>query len=107
MPSVDALKKIIQQMPNDPFPRYGLAMELRRTKQHDEAKVAFAELAEKFPDYVAQYLMHAQMLSELGDKPAAKSVVDKGIAAAKKKGDAHAAGELSALLGELAASDDD
>jgi predicted Zn-dependent protease len=107
MPSVEALKKIIQQMPNDPFPRYGLAMELRRTKQFDEAKTVFAELGEKFPDYVAQYLMHGQMLNELGDKAAAKNVVERGLAAAKKKGDGHAAGELSALLAEVSASDDD
>lgn len=106
MPSVDAIKKIIQQVPNDPFPRYGLAMEYRKLKQYDDAKAAFAELATKFPDYVPQYLMNAQMLVEIGDKVTAKAVIETGLAAAKKKGDGHAAGELSALLGELENADD-
>lgn len=106
MPSVDAIKKIIAQVPNDPFPRYGLAMEYRKLKQYDDAKAVFAELAEKFPDYVPQYLMNAQMLVEIGDKPNAKTIIERGLAAAKKKGDGHAAGELSALLGDVTDSDD-
>ena len=101
MPSVDAIRKIIQQAPNDPFPRYGLAMELRKQKLYTDAKAAFVELSETHPDYVPQYLMHAQMLIELGDKETARPVVERGLLAAQKKGDQHAAGELSGLLADL------
>lgn len=106
MPSIEAIRKIIEQAPNDPFPRYGLAMELRRQKLFDDARAAFAELADKHPDYVPQYLMHGQLLVEIGDKGAARQVVERGLAAARKKGDQHAASELSALLGDLGGDED-
>ena len=101
MPNPDVLRKIIERSPKDPFPRYGLAMELKNRGQHDDAQKAFAELEAAFPDYVPQYLMHAQLLVTMTRRDDAKAVLERGIPIANKKGDGHAAGELQGTLDSL------
>ena len=101
MPDPDALKKFVELSPNDPFPRYGLAMAYKQAGRVGEARAAFGELEQKFPDYVPQYLMHAQLLIAADAKPEARAVLERGIAAARKKGDGHALGELEGALDSL------
>jgi Flp pilus assembly protein TadD len=98
MPDPDALKKFVELSPNDPFPRYGLAMALKQAGRSDEARAAFGELEQRFPDYVPQYLMHAQLLIAVEAKAEARAVIERGMAAARKKGDGHALSELEAAL---------
>ena len=99
------LRRIAAERPADPFPLYGLAMELRRTGAVEEALAAFAQLAARAPDYVPQYLMHGQLLVELGRAEEARAVLERGRQAAADKGDAHAASELAAALGDLSKLD--
>ena len=101
MPDIDAIKKIIAVQPNEPFPRYGLAMELKRLGRLDEAHEAFEEMERRFPDYTAQYLMHTNLLVELKRKEEARAVGERGVEAARRKGDAHALGELQSALDNL------
>jgi predicted Zn-dependent protease len=98
---LETLRRIAAQRPDDPFPQYGLAMELRRAGQGDEALAAFAALEARAPDYVPQYLMHGQLLVELGRGPEARAVLERGRAAAARKGDAHAASEIATALADL------
>ena len=97
----DVLRKMIAARPDDPFPRYGLAMELRNTGQRDDAHAEFAALEEKFADYVPAYLMHGQLLVEMGRGEDAKGVLTRGIAVAQKKADGKALGEMQTLLDSL------
>jgi predicted Zn-dependent protease len=107
MPSrLETIRKIVEQQPNDPFPRYGLAMELKKQGQGAEAEEAFAELERRHPDYVAQYLMRANNLGELGRADDARAVLGRGVEAARKKGDGHALGELQQALMQLKSRDD-
>ena len=106
MPSLEVLRKFVDKNPNDPFARYGLAMELKKQGQTDEAEAAFAELEQRNPDYVAQYLMRANNLTEAGRRDDARAVMTRGIAAASKKGDAHALGELQQALAQLESAAD-
>jgi predicted Zn-dependent protease len=101
MSRLETLRRIAEQKPDDPFPQYGLAMELRRTGAHDEALAAFTTLAERQPDYVPQYLMHGQLLAELGRKDEARAVLERGQAVAARKGDGHAGSELASALEAL------
>jgi cytochrome c-type biogenesis protein CcmH/NrfG len=101
MSRIEALRQFVAAQPNDPFPRYGLAMELKNAGKLEEAAAEFAELEKRHADYVAQYLMHAGVQRQLGRKSDARAVIERGIAAAKKKGDAHALGELQGTLAEL------
>jgi tetratricopeptide (TPR) repeat protein len=103
---VETIRKIIEQQPNDPFPRYGLAMELKKLGQLEEAETVFAELEQRHPDYVPQYLMHGNHLTELGRLDEARGVLGRGIAAAERKRDGHALGELQQALAALESRED-
>ena len=105
MSRIEAIRKIVAQSPNDPFPRYGLAMELKNAGQHDEAHATFVELEQRHPDYVPQYLMHANLLTAMKRAADARGVLERGIAAATKKRDQHALGELTGALEALDAGD--
>jgi hypothetical protein len=102
MSRAEAIRKIVASSPNDPFPRYGLAMALKGEGKLDEAHDTFVELEQRFPDYAAQYLMHLNLLVHMGRKEEARAVGERGAVAIRKKGDAHALGELEAALAQLA-----
>jgi tetratricopeptide (TPR) repeat protein len=95
------LRKLVESRPSDPFPRYGLAMELKQRGLHDESVAAFRELQALAPAYVPTYLMFGGLLRELGRRDEARAVLDQGIAAARAAGDSHALSELTGARGEL------
>ncbi|MEZ4452135.1 MAG: tetratricopeptide repeat protein [Nannocystaceae bacterium] len=88
------LRTVVAQKPTEPFPRYGLAMELRKLGRLGEANAAFAELMGLHPGYVPAYLMAGNTLIQSGDPEGARAVFDRGIAAATAAGDDHARSEL-------------
>jgi predicted Zn-dependent protease len=98
MSRVDAIRRILDKSPNDPFPRYGLAMELKNAGRFDEARSEFEELERRHPDYVAQYLMHLNVLVALQRRDDAKAVGARGLEASRRKGDMHALNELQAAI---------
>jgi tetratricopeptide (TPR) repeat protein len=85
----------------NPFAWYGLAMEYRALSRHEEALAVFEKLRARTPDYVPMYLMCGQMLEKMGRLDDAKAWLAFGLEAARKKGDAHAAGELEGALAAL------
>jgi hypothetical protein len=101
MDRIATFKSFIARAPADPFPRYGLAMEYKTRGELAEAWTAFSELLERFPDYVATYLMAGGTLAGLGRKDEAAAVYRRGIEAAVRNGDHHARGELETALGEV------
>ena len=101
MDRIATFKSFIQRSPTDPFPRYGLAMELKSLGDLAGAWTVFAELLAQFPDYVPTYLMAGGTLVALGRRDEASDVYARGLQAAAKKGDQHAHGELESALAEL------
>jgi cytochrome c-type biogenesis protein CcmH/NrfG len=95
------LQQIAAQKPGDPFPRYALAMELKKLGRHDEAWAAFSALMADQPAYVPSYLMAGGLLAQMGRRQQAASVLMRGIEAARAAGDAHALSELEAARAEL------
>lgn len=85
----------------DPFVWYGLAMEYRSLERIDDALAAFQELRRHSPDYVPMYLMCGQMLESMTRVADAREWIEAGIAAARTKGDGHAASELESALATL------
>ncbi len=102
MDRLATFRSFISRSPSDPFPRYGLAMELKTRGQLAEAWEAFAELIDKFPVYVPTYLMAGGTLVALGRKDEAATVYRQGIEVAHKRGDQHARRELESALAEVA-----
>jgi tetratricopeptide (TPR) repeat protein len=101
MDRIATFKSFITRSPADPFPRYGLAMEHKGQGQLAEAWAVFAELLEKFPDYVPTYLMAGNTLVALDRRSEAAGIYQKGIEVAGRRGDGHAKGELQSALAEL------
>lgn len=95
----------IATSPDDPFPRYALAMEYRSMGQLDKARLVFRDLNNQFPDYVPTYLMYGSTLLEVGDKDEAANVFKRGIEVAGRKRDAHAKRELQDALDHVRKQD--
>ncbi len=101
MDRVATFQRFIASSPRDPFPRYGLAMELRSRGDLTAAWPVFEELLAEFPSYVPAYLMAGQTLVGLGRREEAAEVLRRGIDQATASGNAHAKGELEGALAEL------
>ena len=101
MDRIANFRSFIARTPTDPFPRYGLAMELKGQGKLVEAIDAFRELIENFPDYVATYLMAGGTLVALDRKAEASSIYRQGIEVAARRGDQHARKELESALSEI------
>lgn len=99
---IEAMEAFVQQQPDNPFPRYALALEYKNAGRPDEAVATFRELAQRLPAYVPTYLQLGMLLHAL-DRPAeAREVLRAGLERAREAKDGHAAGELEGLLAELA-----
>ena len=101
MGRVEQLQAFIKTSPNDPFPRYGLALEFKNAGRLEEATSAFDELIALFPDYTPAYLHAGNALVARGMRAEAKAIFQRGIEACVRKHDGHARGEIEAALAEL------
>jgi tetratricopeptide (TPR) repeat protein len=101
MDRIEMLTQILDQNPNDAFARYGLAMEHAKSGDVETAIKEFDNLLEVHPDYAAGYFMAAQTLAKAARTDEAKTYLQNGIAAAARTGNAHAKGEMEAMLEEL------
>jgi predicted Zn-dependent protease len=98
---LEAFRTFVQARPEDPFTRYALAMHLRSMGRLAEAVEAFTELTARTPDYIPTWLMLGQTLEAAGRDGEAVSAYQDGMAAAARRQDLHARGELEAALEAL------
>jgi tetratricopeptide (TPR) repeat protein len=104
MPSasrLEMLTQFLEQNPGDAFARYGLAMEYSNAGQTEQALAEFNKLLELHPDYTNGYFMAAQALERTGRTAEAKSMLEKGVEAARRTGNKHALSEMTGMLDEL------
>jgi tetratricopeptide (TPR) repeat protein len=104
MPSasrLEMLTQFLEQNPGDAFARYGLAMEYSNAGQTEQALAEFNKLLELHPDYTNGYFMAAQALERAGRTAEAKSMLEKGVEAARRTGNKHALSEMTGMLEEL------
>ena len=92
---------MLQVEPNDPFLRYGLAVEYDNEGRYDESLALFQSLTRDNPPEVASFLRGAQLLVRLDRIDDARAMLRDGIDAARLQGNAHAAGEMAELLASL------
>jgi predicted Zn-dependent protease len=102
MDRLAAFAEILSADPANSFARYGLAMEHLSQGQPDAALAEFARTIEHNPDYVPAYQMSAQTLVKMNRSEEAITLLQQGLAAAARTGNAHAASEMQGLLDELA-----
>ena len=87
--------------PTDAELMYFLAMEHQSLGESADALKSFQELVVLDPDYVPAYVQLGQLLARLEREDEARDAYRTGIAAARKKGENHAADEMEAFLDSL------
>ena len=96
------LEEFVAQKPDDPFSRYGLAIECMNSGDTQAADAHFRELLQRKSGYVPAYLMYAQLLARESRTDEARAVLNLGIAAAAQANNSHALSEMQSLLANLA-----
>jgi predicted Zn-dependent protease len=95
------LEDFLAKNPNDPFTRYGIAIECVKEGDLAAAESHFQTLIKSNPDYVPGYQMYAQTLAQNDRTNDAKAVLTQGIEAAIRAGNQHARSEMEGLLTDL------
>jgi tetratricopeptide (TPR) repeat protein len=101
MDRVEQLRKFLETQPDDPFPRYALALELKSKGDNAAAAEQMRELVRRRPDYLAAYLQLGMLEQVLGRIDAARETLRKGQDLARTKGDTHTLSELTSALEAL------
>lgn len=94
------LEKLTASGTADAFGWYGLAMEYRNEGRLEDAVSTFESLRERFPEYLAQYLMAGQTLIAQGKPQLAAVWLRQGIELAQIQGNGKALSELQSALEE-------
>ena len=95
---IDQLRAFIDAKPDEPFPRYALALELKGAGEPAAAEGELAELLRRQPEYLAAYLQRGMLLQALGRADDAREALRKGQELARRKGDTHTLSELTSAL---------
>lgn len=90
-----------EREPNDPFVWYGLALEYKKAGQDEQAISHLDRTLQIDRLYCYAYYQKGQILESQEKHEAAREVYQKGISAAKEKGDEHARSELAGALAML------
>ncbi|HSV13280.1 MAG TPA: hypothetical protein VLI90_03425 [Tepidisphaeraceae bacterium] len=98
---LEQLQKMLEREPNDTFLLYGLALEYKKVNELDRALEYLSRVTQIDPGYCYAYHQRGLVHEMRGDTAAAKQAYQEGLAAAVKKGDAHAQEEIAAALGML------
>lgn len=101
MGRAEQLRTFIDAQPDEPFPRYALALELKGQGDPQAATAQLEELLRRKPDYLAAYLQLGMLLQVLEKKAEAAVALRKGQDVARAKGDQHTLSELTAALEQL------
>jgi tetratricopeptide (TPR) repeat protein len=101
MDRVAQLRKFVEAQPQEPFPRYALALELKGQGDHDGAAQELQALVQNAPDYLAAYLQLGMLLQTLGRADEARDALRRGQDLARRKGDGHTLSELTSALEAL------
>src|SRR5438105_4029868 len=101
MDRVATLRRFVSQKPEDPFPRYALALELKGQGDAASAAAELEQLVAQKPDYLPAYLMLGLLQQSLGRDADARRTLQAGQDVARKQGNSHTLGELTGALEQL------
>jgi predicted Zn-dependent protease len=96
------LEQSLSESPDDPFLRYGLAMQCLRDGDVVEGRERLRALIEDDPDkQIAAYQQLGQSYADAGEIGEATTILKIGVAKARAAGDGHAAAEMEQILDSL------
>ncbi|GAA4469406.1 hypothetical protein GCM10023189_56380 [Nibrella saemangeumensis] len=79
---IQQLLRFVQEQPEDPFNVYALAMEYRG-EDPGQALHYFEKLLTEHPGYLATYYHAAELYEEMGDRPKASMLYQRGLELAR------------------------
>ncbi len=95
---LEKLRQMLAKEPDDAFLLYGIALEHKKLNDPAAALDFLDRVTGIDPSYCYAYHQKGLVHESQGDTEAAKVAYREGIAAAIKKGDDHARGEIEAAL---------
>ncbi len=98
MSRIATFEQFVADKPNDPFPRYALALEYKTAGRMADAETCFGELLHRLPTYVPAYLQLGMLLQSQGRADEARQVFRTGLEVAGTARDGHALSELQDAL---------
>ncbi len=101
MDRTERILEFLKAQPNDNFLRHALALEYLKINENEKAKELFLAILNESPDYIGSYYHLAKLLEQMGEKEAAISWYEKGMAAAKAAKDQHSYNELQGAYDDL------
>ena len=101
MNRIERILEFLKAQPKDNFLRHALALEYLKIKEDEKAKELFLSILNESPDYIGSYYHLAKLLEQKGEKEAAISWYEKGMAAAKEAKDQHSYNELQGAYEDL------
>jgi hypothetical protein len=100
-PRIKALRRFAAERPQDPFPRYALAIEMKGAGDLAASCEVLSSLVAEHPDYIASYAPAGEVLVALGRVADARALYAKGIEACTRKNDGHTRANLEDALAAL------
>jgi tetratricopeptide (TPR) repeat protein len=97
----EQLRKFIAASPDEAFPRYALALELKGKGDVQAAAAELEELLRRKPDYLAAYLQLGMLLQSLDRAAEARDALVRGQEVARRQGNTHTLSELTQALETL------
>lgn len=94
-------KQVLEIDPEDTLANYGLGTISFDRKEYDLARGYLEKVLNADPQYSVAYLALGKTLEGLGEKESAKSIYEKGIEIAAKKGDLMPANEMQSRFAKL------
>lgn len=101
MPSLEQLERLLAADLHDPFTLYALAQAHGKAERHTKALEFYDRCLAADPGYVYAYYHKARVLLGQDDQAGALAAAKAGLAKARKNAEAHAIGELLALISEI------
>lgn len=101
MDRLQRLRELLAQQPTDSFLNHALALEEIKLGNDSAARSLFETILQRDPDYIGSYYHLGKLLERKGDESAAIEVYERGMEAAKKRGDHHALNELRGAYDNL------
>lgn len=97
----EQLRRFIAASPDEAFPRYALALELKGKGDAQAAALELEELLRRKPDYLAAYLQLGMLLQSLDRAAEAREALLRGQEVARRQGNTHTLSELTQALETL------
>ncbi len=97
----EQLEQMLAADPEDVFLQYAVAMAYSSEGNEATCLRRLDTLIENSPDYVAAYFQSGQLLAGAERTDEAQSILQRGIAVAKRVGDQHAESEMLGFLETL------